>query len=102
MNAKRKFDHNNDLVFLPLGGTGEIGMNCYCYGTGPIDDRQWLRNYGTAGHDTTRTSEPPGAIFTQVQAETTGTRSRASAKVRMKGSPKSTGGIVAPPVLNRQ
>jgi ribonuclease J len=42
MNAKRKFDHSNDLVFLPLGGTGEIGMNCYCYGVGPADDRQWL------------------------------------------------------------
>ncbi len=42
MNAKRKFDHGNDLVFLPLGGTGEIGMNCYCYGAGPADDRQWL------------------------------------------------------------
>ena len=38
MNAKRKFDHSNDLVFLPLGGTGEIGMNCYCYGIGPADD----------------------------------------------------------------
>ena len=42
MNAKRKFDHSNDLVLLPLGGTGEIGMNCYCYGVGPIEDRQWL------------------------------------------------------------
>ena len=42
MNAKRKFDHSNDLVFLPLGGTGEIGMNCYCYGIGPADDREWL------------------------------------------------------------
>lgn len=42
MNAKKKFDHSNDLVFLPLGGTGEIGMNCYCYGVGPADDRQWL------------------------------------------------------------
>jgi ribonuclease J len=39
---KRKFDHSNDLVLLPLGGTGEIGMNCYCYGVGPADDRQWL------------------------------------------------------------
>ncbi|MBC8038778.1 MAG: ribonuclease J [Rhizobiales bacterium] len=27
---------------LPLGGTGEIGMNCYCYGVGPAEDRQWL------------------------------------------------------------
>ena len=42
MNAKKKFDHSNDLVFLPLGGTGEIGMNCYCYGVGPTGDRQWL------------------------------------------------------------
>jgi ribonuclease J len=42
MNAKRKFDHSNDLVLLPLGGTGEIGMNCYCYGIGPADDRHWL------------------------------------------------------------
>ena len=42
MNARRRSDHHNDLVFLPLGGTGEIGMNCYCYGTGPSDDRQWL------------------------------------------------------------
>ena len=42
MNAKKKFDHAHDLVMLPLGGTGEIGMNCYCYGVGPADDRQWL------------------------------------------------------------
>ena len=42
MKAKRKFDHSNDLVLLPLGGTGEIGMNCYCYGVGPAEDRQWL------------------------------------------------------------
>ena len=42
MTPKKKFDHSNDLVFLPLGGTGEIGMNCYCYGTGPADERQWL------------------------------------------------------------
>lgn len=42
MNAKKKFDHRNDLVLLPLGGVGEIGMNCYCYGMGPADDREWL------------------------------------------------------------
>ena len=42
MNAKKKFDHGDDLVFLPLGGTGEIGMNCYAYGHGPADDRDWL------------------------------------------------------------
>ena len=39
---KRKFDHRNDLVLLTLGGIGEIGMNCYCYGVGPADDREWL------------------------------------------------------------
>ncbi len=42
MNAKKKFDHSNDLVLLPLGGVGEIGMNCYCYGVGPAEDREWL------------------------------------------------------------
>ncbi|MGE3831219.1 MAG: ribonuclease J, partial [Parvibaculaceae bacterium] len=42
MNAKAKFDHSNDVVLLPLGGAGEIGMNCYCYGVGPADNRQWL------------------------------------------------------------
>lgn len=42
MNAKKKFDHSNDLVLLPLGGVGEIGMNCYCYGIGPAETREWL------------------------------------------------------------
>ncbi len=32
----------SELVFLALGGLGEIGMNCYLYGTGPADKRQWL------------------------------------------------------------
>lgn len=31
-----------ELVFLPLGGIGEIGLNVYLYGLGPADDRQWL------------------------------------------------------------
>jgi len=31
-----------ELVFLPLGGIGEIGMNMYLYGVGPSDDRTWL------------------------------------------------------------
>lgn len=37
--ASRK---NNELVFLPLGGVGEIGMNLGVYGYGPEDNRQWL------------------------------------------------------------
>jgi ribonuclease J len=39
---KRKGQGAEELVLLPLGGTGEIGMNCYCYGLGPSDARQWL------------------------------------------------------------
>jgi ribonuclease J len=31
-----------ELVLLALGGIGEIGMNCYLYGLGPADARQWL------------------------------------------------------------
>jgi ribonuclease J len=30
------------LVFLALGGLGEIGMNCYLYGLGPEEQRRWL------------------------------------------------------------
>ena len=32
----------DELVFMALGGIGEIGMNCYLYGFGPPDARQWL------------------------------------------------------------
>ena len=31
-----------ELVFLPLGGAGEIGMNLNCYGYGPPDERRWI------------------------------------------------------------
>ncbi|MEL6288863.1 MAG: ribonuclease J [Pseudomonadota bacterium] len=33
---------STELVFLPLGGAGEIGMNCYLYGAGSKRDRRWL------------------------------------------------------------
>ncbi|MDF2813135.1 MAG: fold metallo-hydrolase, partial [Microvirga sp.] len=33
---------NNELVFVPLGGLGEIGMNAALYGFGPEDSRQWI------------------------------------------------------------
>src|SRR5689334_18452629 len=32
----------DELVFMALGGIGEIGMNCYLYGVGPPDAHQWL------------------------------------------------------------
>lgn len=40
MNRRRPVE--NELVLLPLGGVGEIGMNCYVYGEGPADRRKWL------------------------------------------------------------
>lgn len=33
---------SEELIFLPLGGAGEIGMNVYLYGLGPADARKWL------------------------------------------------------------
>lgn len=35
-------NRDTELVFLPLGGAGEIGMNLYLYGLGPAHARQWL------------------------------------------------------------
>lgn len=32
----------SELVFAPLGGVGEIGMNMGLYGYGPAEDRRWL------------------------------------------------------------
>ena len=33
---------DDELVFLPLGGSGEIGMNLNLLGYGPEEDRQWI------------------------------------------------------------
>jgi hypothetical protein len=35
-------EKNDELVFLPLGGSDEIGMNLNAYGYGPPDDRKWI------------------------------------------------------------
>ena len=37
--SKRK---SNELVYVALGGAGEIGMNCYLYGQGAEGARRWI------------------------------------------------------------
>jgi ribonuclease J len=37
-----KSARDDELVLLPLGGAGEIGMNFNAYGFGPPDDRRWI------------------------------------------------------------
>ena len=32
----------DELIFVPLGGLGEIGMNAACYGFGPAGARKWI------------------------------------------------------------
>ncbi|MBV5264447.1 ribonuclease J [Pinisolibacter aquiterrae] len=39
---RKRPSKGDELVFLPLGGVGEIGMNLALYGFGPEDDRRWL------------------------------------------------------------
>ena len=40
MNARAA--QRDELVFLPLGGSDEIGMNFNLYGYGPPDQRKWI------------------------------------------------------------
>lgn len=37
-----KKSNKDELVFLPLGGSNEIGMNLNAYGFGPAHDRKWI------------------------------------------------------------
>src|ERR1700742_2853155 len=37
-----KSSKGDELVFLPLGGSNEIGMNFNLYGFGPAHDRKWI------------------------------------------------------------
>ncbi len=34
--------YTDELVFVPLGGVGEIGMNMAAYGFGPQNNRKWI------------------------------------------------------------
>lgn len=40
--SRMKSNTTDELVFLPLGGSNEIGMNFNLYGFGPPDDRKWI------------------------------------------------------------
>ena len=37
-----KKQNQDELVFLPLGGSDEVGMNLNAYGFGPEANREWL------------------------------------------------------------
>jgi len=39
---KPKAQPNDELIFVPLGGAGEIGMNLNLYGYGPEAGRKWI------------------------------------------------------------
>ena len=51
----------DELVFLPLGGAGEIGMNLNCYGFGPPGYVNGRWNGGSIGPCYTQT--PIGFIW---------------------------------------
>ena len=42
MTVENALPSRSELVLVPLGGMGEIGMNCYAYGLGPPNDRRWI------------------------------------------------------------
>ncbi|SMP30501.1 ribonuclease J [Shimia sagamensis] len=55
------------LIYLPLGGSGEIGMNAYVYGFGPVDnERLILVDIGVAFSDM-ETSPGVDLIFADIR-----------------------------------
>lgn len=41
-SARGDRDEVSELVYVALGGLGEVGMNCYLYGLGPSQRRRWM------------------------------------------------------------
>ena len=53
---------NAELVFVPLGGVGEIGMNFALYGYGPPSAREWIViDVGVTFPDAEPAGRRPGA-----------------------------------------
>ena len=42
LKANNMANGSDELVFAPLGGLGEIGMNAALYGFGPANKRKWI------------------------------------------------------------
>jgi ribonuclease J len=40
--GRKPAEQTRELVMVALGGLGEVGMNAYLYGLGPLDAREWL------------------------------------------------------------
>ena len=40
--SRKRRASDPEMVLVPLGGCGEIGMNLYLYGVGPARSRKWL------------------------------------------------------------
>ena len=78
--ALNKPHADDELVFLPLGGSGEIGMNLNAYGYGPPDDaqvdhRRYRRHVRARRHDAGRRSHPARSELSRRARATTSSAS---------------------------
>ena len=87
---------DNELVFAPLGGLGEIGMNCALYGFGPAErpqmadgrSRPRLRRRGIAG----RRSDPARPRLHREGRRRTSSASSSPTRMRTISARSSTSG----------